>query len=386
MEAQRRLVVIPVGHGCGPLDAFASDGPAFGRFFDLERVFIHRLQDGHGFFTLDGRQLVENGHSPTQQRLQVLARGRGDGDGFHALAGQFIPHLGPALPHFGDIHLVEANHLGFVGQLGIEQLQFLVDGLKIAQRIGAEAVDQVDEHAGAFDVPQKVIPQTHARMRALDEAGDVGQHHILIIHHGHAQVGLQRGEGIVRDLGFGPGDGGQQGAFARVGHANDADVCDELQLQPQPALLARLALFGDAGGLIGGGAERVIAAAAPAAPGHQQLFARLQQLAQKFAGVRVVNLDAGRYGHFDGLAAGALLVGAAAVLAPFGLEMHLERKMVQGVVAFAGDEVDVAPAAAAAARGPATGHEFLAAKRNDAVAAIAALDIDFCLVFEHGAQ
>jgi len=118
----------------------------------------------------------------------------------------------------------------------------------------------VDDEAGALYVAQEGVSQAGPSARPLDEPGDVGYDKTggLVEGH-HSQIGLQGGEGIVGNLGAGGADGRQQGGFAGVGHAHDAHVGDELQLQVQPALLARLAPLGDARGLVSGSGEGGVA-------------------------------------------------------------------------------------------------------------------------------
>ncbi len=51
------------------------------------------------------------------------------------------------------------------------------------------------------------MPQSSPGVSAFDEAGQIGQHKIvLIVHRHYAQVGLQSGEGVVGDFGTGRAD------------------------------------------------------------------------------------------------------------------------------------------------------------------------------------
>ena len=61
--------------------------------------------------------------------------------------------------------------------------------------------------------------------RAEERAWDVCKHGADVVLLAHAQVGHQRREGVVRDLGARRADRGQQRALARVRHAHDAHVC-----------------------------------------------------------------------------------------------------------------------------------------------------------------
>ena len=93
-----------------------------------------------------------------------------------------------------------------------------------------------------------------------------------------AQVGMLGGEGIGGDLGPGAGEAAEQRALAGVGHADQADVGDQLQFQPHGADLARLAGGRLPRGPIGGRLEAVVALAAFAAAGDHDLVAFLGQV------------------------------------------------------------------------------------------------------------
>ncbi len=129
---------------------------------------------------------------------------------------------------------------------------------------------------------------------------------------------MQGGEGIVGDLRLGGGDGGQQGRLAGVGQADEADVGDQLQAQPDPQLLAGPAGFGVARRAVGGGFELGVAAAAVAALGEHGLLARVGQVGEHR--LLVLGQDLGADGDLDdqGLAGGAAAVLAHAVVAAFG--------------------------------------------------------------------
>ncbi len=116
---------------------------------------------------------------------------------------------------------------------------------------------------GALDVAEESVAEARAVLGAFDEAGDVGDDDSAVaFEFDDAKLRFERGEGIVGDLGPGGGDRSQQRALAGVGHADEADVGDQLQFQPQSAFLAFGAGLGVARGLVGGGFELPVAAAA----------------------------------------------------------------------------------------------------------------------------
>jgi len=60
---------------------------------------------------------------------------------------------------------------------------------------------QVGQHAGALDVAQEMGAEAVAQVCALDQAGNVGDHvAAVIVRADDAQVGLERGEGVIRDF------------------------------------------------------------------------------------------------------------------------------------------------------------------------------------------
>ena len=82
-----------------------------------------------------------------------------------------------------------------------------------------------------------------------------------------AEVGLEGGERVVGDLGLGRRDPRDQRALAHVGEPDEGDVGHELELEAEPALLADLALLGEASAPAGGwtGTGRC-----PCRPGHRR--------------------------------------------------------------------------------------------------------------------
>ncbi len=95
----------------------------------------------------------------------------------------------------------------------------------------AGGVDQMHQRAAALDMAEKAVAEADALVRALDQAGNVGEHEIAFVDAHHAEAGMQRGEGIVGDLRPRGGDRGEEGRLAGVGQADEAGVGDQLQAQ-----------------------------------------------------------------------------------------------------------------------------------------------------------
>ena len=110
-------------------------------------------------------------------------------------------------------------------------------------------VDDVHERRAALDVAQEVVAEAAALAGALDQAGHVGDGERRVAGGDHAEVGHQRGERVVGDLGPGPRDRGDQAGLAGAREADQADVGDDLELEDDLELVAGLAEQREAGGL-----------------------------------------------------------------------------------------------------------------------------------------
>ena len=143
----------------------------------------------------------------------------------------------------------------------------------------------------------EAVPQAVAR-RALDQPGQVGDHQgVEITDARDRDVGRQRRERVVGDLGRGRGDLGEEGRLARVGQADHADLGEELELQAQLARLTRVAERRDARRLAHGRGEVHVAESSVAALGDLQALAQGRQVAQQVAVQRVEHLRAERHFH-----------------------------------------------------------------------------------------
>src|SRR5260370_7038793 len=85
-------------------------------------------------------------------------------------------------------------------------------------------------------------------MRAFNEAGQIGYNKSpaklgavttgAAVSIDNAEIGLQRGEWIVGNLGTRRGNYGNQSGFARVGVADQPDIRQKFQLEPKRAFFA----------------------------------------------------------------------------------------------------------------------------------------------------
>ena len=246
----------------------------------------------------------------------------------------------------------------------------------------AGRIDQMQQHAAALDMAEEAVAEAGAFMRALDQAGNVGEHEFAALRVHDAELRMQRGEGIVGDLRFGRADDGEEGRLAGIGQADEAGIRNQFQPQPDPALFAFLAGIGVARRAVGGGFEMRVAEAAIAALGQHEFFAELGEVVDQRFAILIEDLRADRHLEHDRFAVGAMAVLAHAIGALRRLEVLLVAIVDQRVQPVDDLDDDVAATAAIAAGGAAELDEFLAAERHAAVTAVAGADIDLCLVKE----
>ena len=161
------------------------------------------------------------------------------------------------------------------------------------------------------------VPSPAPSMRALDQPGNVRDHKtdfILRIAHGnHSQVGLERGEGIIRNLRARRGNARDQRGLAHVRISHQAHVGQQLQFQPVSMFLAGTARLMLARRLMHRcGKARVAASAAPAAGNHEALIG-LRELEDFVAGLVVVDDRSDRNFQDDAVAIASGLVRTFAV-------------------------------------------------------------------------
>src|SRR5208283_4727303 len=172
---------------------------------------------------------------------------------------------------------------------------------------------EVDEDAGSLDVAEELVPQAGAGVGPFDQPGDVGHDERAIrVNLYEAKVGMLGGERVGGDLRPGAGKAAEQRALAGVGHADQADVGDQLQLQPHGTDLAWFAGGRLSRGPISRRFEAVVALAAVAAAGHHDLVAILRQVFQYVAVLRVDDHGARWNGDRKILAGGSVAVGPSA--------------------------------------------------------------------------
>ncbi len=102
----------------------------------------------------------------------------------------------------------------------------------------------MEQHAAALDMAEEAVAETDAFVRAFDQAGNIGQHEFAAVGAHHAELGMQRGEGIIGDFRLGGADRGEQSRLAGIRQPDDAGVGDQLEPEPDRELGPGLAGIG----------------------------------------------------------------------------------------------------------------------------------------------
>ena len=142
----------------------------------------------------------------------------------------------------GSVHFRGDHDHRLLREFVAEAGEFLHDDFEIMHRVAAGGlgdVDQVREQPRALDVAQELDAESRARCAPSIRPGMSATTKVrksIELH--DAEVWFERGERIVGDLGTGGGNARDQGRFAGVGEADQADVGEQFQLKAKTALLA----------------------------------------------------------------------------------------------------------------------------------------------------
>ena len=187
---------------------------------------------------------------------------------------EFLLNNIPQLPGVGGIQLADGNYLRLGGQHRAEFAQLPVQHQKVSRRIRRQAVNQMDVRPRPFRVAQKLVAQANAAVRPFQQPGDFHHHKILAAMSHRPQHGFHRSEGIIGHLGPGRGAAGNQRGLAGIGLGQQPHIGQQLELQPQHAVLPLAARLGQHRFLVSRGHEPGVAPTALAAAGRQRRLPR----------------------------------------------------------------------------------------------------------------
>ena len=264
--------------------------------------------------------------------------------------------------------------------------ELVADDRVVPFRIARRAVDHVDEDAGPLDVAEERVPEAGAAARALDQTGHVGDGRsaLVVVAELHdAEVRLERRERVVGDLGRGRREGGKDRGLPGVREPDQADVGDQPELQPQPLLLAGLALLGVLRSLVGRRLEVGVAEAAAAATRDERRLADGDEVRQQLPGLIRIDRGAGRDVEVEVLAGRAMAPCPRSASAGRRPEVMAMTEVAQRRLAGIDAEIHRAAATAVAAVGSTAWDVRLLPEGRGPVATIAGADPDLHAVEEH---
>ena len=225
------------------------------------------------------------------------------------------------------------------------------------------------EHGGAFDVPQEVESESFAFRCPGNEPRHVGDGEGIVPHVDHAQVGLERGEGIVGDFRFCRRQHRDQGGFARRGESHQANIGHGFQFQDDIVFFPRFAFKRKTRGFAGPAGQGGVAEAAAPSGGDDEAHAGGGQVGEGFP-CFVQHNGASGDAHHEVFAARAVAVVPRAVGTPGGFDVGVKVKVEEGVYLRADFQDDVAAVPPIATIGPAEWFEFFAVDGCAAVATV----------------
>ena len=141
-----------------------------------------------------------------------------------------------------EVHFVSDDFPGEAGEVFVVFLDLAAEDFQVGHRIAAidaSDVDDEEEQAATGDVAEEFVAEAAIGVSAFDEAGNIGDGAAAEAGElDDADSGLQGGERVGGDLGFGGGEFAEKGGFTGVGEADEADVGDASQFEVENPLLA----------------------------------------------------------------------------------------------------------------------------------------------------
>ena len=282
-----------------------------------------------------------------------------------------------------QVTLIADDDLRALGKLRAVLAQLRVYRVKVLDRVAPLAagdIDQMREQTAAVDVPQEVMAKPRALGCSLNDARDIRHDKGYALIHVHdPEVGEERSEMVVCDLGMRLADDGQERRLADVREADKADVRQQLQLKRDIVALAGKPRLCKARNLARRRGKMHIAPAAAAAFCGDPVFTG-GHIVHDRAGLGIAHYRAA--GDFDIQRLPVLAVAALAltVHAVAGRVLALISEVHQCGHIIVNNKNNVAAAPAIAPVGAAGGDVLLAMKRNCAVPALAGVDTDARLI------
>ena len=137
------------------------------------------------------------------------------------------------------------------------------------------------EHTRALHMAQKTMAKSRAFCSAFNQPRHIGDDKAAAsIDAHHAEIWFERREMVVGDLWLGSRHAADDRRFADVWKTNEADVCQQLELEGDPALFAFFAVFSESRRAVGGAYKARVAASAAPTLGDDDLLTMMAQIAE----------------------------------------------------------------------------------------------------------
>jgi len=230
---------------------------------------------------------------------------------------------------------------------------------------------------------QKLDAHAGAGVGPGDQTGNIGDNETLILPiRNDAKIGNKGSERVIGDLRPGRRNPGYECRFADVGTADNSYICQELEFEEYPALLAGHAILGKTGGAICGRSEVGVTLAPDASLGSNKTFTVMGKIRQYFHGLGFFEDGADGNGDFDVFPAVARsVVPLAARTAGGGVAWAVPEVEESGEIV-RGMEDDIPSFAPITAVWPASGDKLFPPKAHTTATAMASLDEYFCFVYK----
>ena len=239
----------------------------------------------------------------------------------------------------------------------------------------------MEQATGALDVTKKPRAESGALGGAGNEARDVRQDEgPLSADSNHTEVGGERREGIVRDLRLCCGEAGDESGFSNVRESEQADVREQLELQPDLPLHPCGALRGLSRRPVPGGLETKVPRAAATSLGNDYPHAIVVEIGDRVTALGIEYERAHGHDDLPMLTVSAVAIGALSVQTSLCFDDRLIAVLEQGVHRPVGADDDVSTMPSVTSARTATGGVLLSSEGDAPVSAVPRSNLDLYFI------
>ena len=231
---------------------------------------------------------------------------------------------------------------------------------------------------------QKLNSQTAPFVRTFDNSRNIRNHECTVsgkLH--HSQIGFERRERVIGNLGPRRRNARNQCRFPRVRIPYQPHIRQQFQLKLQLPELTWLAVFVLRRSLMGGTGKALVATPAPARLCRQPRLPVFGKIEKLFACFVVEDHSPHWHQHRQAYAIMTRAITALAMVAALCRILRVKAEMQQRIAVIGSHHHDVATPTAVAAAGATMGHVLLPAERQTAVTAVARFDCNSYFIDKH---